>query len=220
MRARLTGAAGVALAALATAPGAWAQRAQVSVSAVAVTVGSALVVNGVEENGAGTWIGARMQMRLGPLSAEASALKGTVVGGAAAQGFDRDGGDVRVIAGLRVLSGLSIEGNYAIRAFESAAGYQRWTETGAGLRVSESLGTPALRGYLRATYLFGVVVSGQPSPDLALAVEGGLTITPARAPISAGVFYRLERFDFPGGGRLEHFDMLGVELGLSRGARR
>jgi hypothetical protein len=49
-----------------------------------------------------------------------------------------------------------------------------------------------------------------------VVAESGLKIAPRRLPLVFGVFYRMERFDFPGGtaGRLEQFDVLAIYGGL------
>jgi len=192
-----------------------AQHNTIAVSAVAGSVGSALLVQGVDEQGTGLWYGGRLDFRFGPVVGEASGLKGTLAPAAGTTGFESDGGEIRAVAGFQALPWLALEGSYDTRAFDSPAGYQKWTVTGAGAKLSSMLGTPSLHGYLRLHYLFGVSVTGQEKPDLAVAVEGGLDIAPPTSALRLGVFYRLERFDFPNGTRLEHFDMLGVRLGFA-----
>ena len=194
-----------------------AQRIRVGLSGVAGSVGSAVSVQGVLEEGVGIWYGGRLDLRAGPVVVEVSEMVGTLAPSSGAAGFDQDGGEARVVAGVVPLSWLAVEGTYEVRAFDSPAGYQKWTASGAGARVWSQLGVPALRGYARIAYLFGVSVSGEDAPDLALGFEAGVDLTPARSPITLGAFYRLERFDFPatGSARVQQFDMLGVRGGIS-----
>jgi hypothetical protein len=195
--------------------------ARVSVSGVVGYAGSATVVQGVAEQGSGVWYGVRADLRIGRLAIEVSGLRGTLAPDDSAGGLRRDGGEMRGAVRLDVASWLALEGGYAVRAFDSPLGYQKWTIPAVGARISADLGMSGLRGYVRGSYLPSASSPGLPSSSLGLAAEAGLRLEPRSGGLTLGVFYRLERFDFGSApdGRLEQFDLLGVSLGLSLGRR-
>jgi len=215
MKRRAT-AAIILLAATAQVAGA---QVRMAVTGVATRVGSSIVVQGVAEDGTGSWVGGRGVLEAGLFTAEFVALRGTLAPSGGSAGLERDGGEMRAVAGIRPIRWLTVEGGYTLRAFDSPAGYQKWTIPSAGLRLATDLGTRALRGYVRGAYAFGVSVSGQSAATLGLMVESGFELAPRRVPVSLALFHRFERYDFPDGaaGRLEHFDVLGVALGFGFG---
>jgi hypothetical protein len=213
---------GVGLAALALGVVHSAAPAQsVAVSGVVGYAGSATVVQGAAEHGAGVWYGARADLRIGRLEIEASGLRGTLAPDDSAAGLGRDGGEMRGALRLAIASWLALEGGYTVRAFDSPLGYQRWTIPAVGARVSADLGTSGLRGYVRGSYLPSAGSQGLSASSLGLAVEAGLRLEPRSGGLTLAVCYRLERFDFGSApdSRLEQFDFLGVSLGLSLGRR-
>jgi hypothetical protein len=201
-----------------------AQTIDFSVAALGCRARDQVMFRNLRESVEGVCTGGLGYLKLGPLVIEASGFRAPELrpSGAAA-GFTRDGGDVRGIVGLAPVPWIVLEGGFGLRAFNSPAGYQRWQIPSGGLKIAVPLGDPALTAYLRGHYLPATpqrVPAGQPSGDarwdLGLVAESGLRIAPRRLPLVFGVFYRMERFDFPGGaaGRLEQFDVLAIYGGL------
>ncbi|MFQ6047213.1 MAG: hypothetical protein ACE5PT_12805, partial [Gemmatimonadales bacterium] len=121
-------------------------------------------------------------------------------------------------AELHPVPWLGIGGGYTVRAFSSAAGYQRWSIPSVSASLSGALGNRALSAYVRGAYLPSITVSGIEAPQLGVAATAGLTIAPSKLPITLKVEYRLERYDFPTGTatRIEQFDVVSVAVGLRR----
>ncbi len=194
-------------------------QAEVTVSGLVGYAGSATTVQGVTEQGSGLWYGMRVDLRVGPFGIEASGLKGPL--DPEGSGMARDGGEMRAALRLHLASWLALEGGYSTRAFNSPAGYQKWTFPDLGARVIADLGSAGLRSYVRGSYLPGASAEGLPASTLGLAVEAGLRWEAPGGWLSFGAFYRLERFDFgtSPGSRLEQFDVLGASLGVRLGRR-
>ena len=210
----------IALALAMTALHARALAGQVTLSASGVVgrAGSSLLVGGQPEEGTGIWYGGLVVLNAGRISVEGSGLRGKLSPASGSAGFDQDAGEMRGILSVRALSWLSVEGGYTIRAFDSPAGYQKWTLATAGARIMTTLGTPNLTGYARAAYVVSATVSGRAKPDVGLTFEAGFRLLPASAAPALSLFYRFERFDFPGATPvLEHVDMIGLSLGLKLG---
>ncbi|GIW53243.1 MAG: hypothetical protein KatS3mg081_2598 [Gemmatimonadales bacterium] len=222
---RLRGRLGVSVAFLAVLAGsASGQTVDFSVAALGCRARDHVIFQNLRESVEGLCTGGVGYLKLGPVVIEATGLRAPELrpfGGSAT--FTRDGGDVRAFVGLAPVPWVVLEGGFGLRAFSSPAGYQRWQMLSGGLKIAVPLGDPALTAYLRGHYLPATpqqVPAGQPSGDakwdLGLIAESGLRIAPHRVPLVFGVFYRLERFDFPGGtaGRLEQFDVLAIYGGL------
>ena len=206
------------LAALAAAPGALsAQGLHIAISGIVGRAGSANLVQGVAEEGTGIWYGAEALLSVGRLTIEAGGLRGTL--SPTETGFDRDGGETWGVAEVRALPWLELGGGYTVRAFDSPVGYQKWTIPSANVRISAPLGTPTMRGYLRASYLIGPQIEGGEQADQGMSFEAGFRILPGHGGVTLGAFYRLETFEFPAAGtatvgRQEQYDVLGVSLGF------
>jgi hypothetical protein len=92
-------------------------------------------------------------------------------------------------------------------------------EVGAEARLD--FATSPVRGILRGGLLPVVSVNGLPRPDVALTATAGIEYR--TGPVTAGVFYGLERYDFPdqgGGRRLEQVRTLAFRFTLQHPARR
>ncbi len=193
-------------------------QAQVEIRAAGVTAQarSAVLVAGAREVISGLWWGGNLELQRGKLLLSGRGMWGTLTPDPSTPAIARDIGEVA--AGLRIAptDWLGLEAAYTVRAFSSAAGYQRWNIVGAGVGVSGKLGDPAVRAYLRGAYLPSVTVTGQPSPSLGLTAEAGVIAEARGAPVLVGISYRLERYDFPGGAgsRLEQFDQISLRVGL------
>lgn len=126
---------------------------------------------------------------------------------------DRDVGEVRIEACYRTLSWLTLEAGAATRTYTAPIAGQRWTmlQIGAEVRV------PILDGRVDALGRFSLLplvsVTGLEQPELALAASAGVEYH--LGPVTAGLLYALERYDFPardGIARLEQLTGLVARL--------
>lgn len=192
----------------------------VTISGTAVQPRSTLVLGGIREAVTGVWAGAEIELKLGPATVTGVGLRGNLSQTENTFALKRDAGELRGRLTVSPVRWLGLEAGYGVRAFSSAAGYQRWNVPSAGVRFSSQLGHPALQAYARGAYLPAVKVSGQPTPDLGLAAEVGVAASPPRTPLRIAVDYRLERYDFPGSTRIEQFDAVTVQIGFRVGGTR
>ncbi len=202
------------------------QGAGLSVGALACRARDAVIYLRSKEITAGWCAGLVAALKLGPLVLEGSGFRAKRLEPIEETALTRDGGEVRALVGLAFVPWFVLEGGTTVRAFSSAAGYQRWQITSGGIKIATPLGDPALTAYLRGHYLPPVSqeipagqVSGKAKWDFGILAEGGLRIAPRKAPLFLGATYRLERYDFPRGaaGRLEQFELVSVYGGLRVG---
>lgn len=200
-----------------------AQDVEFSLAALGCQARDRVVFRNLRETLQGPCGGGIAYLKLGPLVMEASGFRAPQLQPSGSTGFTRDGGDARALVGIAPVPWVVFEGGLAVRAFSSAGGYQRWDIRGGGVKLGVPLGDPTLTAYARVHYLPGRPqripagqVSGDAEWDFGVVAESGLKIAPRRLPLVFGVFYRMERFDFPGGtaGRLEQFDVLAIYGGL------
>jgi hypothetical protein len=191
-----------------------AQRVELNALGIVVAGPRGTVLyEGVRETVEGVWLGAVLEIKVGRFRVSGFGLRGTL--DPAANAVGRDAGEEGIVVRFEPRAGVGVEATYTARAFSSAVGYQRWDMLGLGAWVSTALGDPALQAYARGSYLPAVGVSGQPSPNLALAAEVGVSAIPRRTPVVIRLAYRFERFDFPGQptARVEEFDRITLEVG-------
>ena len=214
-RVRLAAFAALVLSLVHTAPAA----AQLSVSGGGL-VGqprTTILFQGTRERLGGVWFGGAVNVEVGPVAISAVGLRGALEAIENTVAPDRDeAGELLGRVAVSPLPWFAIEGGYAVRAFNSAAGHQEWKIPSIGATISGALGHPSLRAYLRATYLPAVKITGTDAPDLGVSVETGITAAFRSVPVFLSAVYRLERFDFPGGAasRLEQFEMLVLSVGF------
>jgi len=192
-------------------------------------VRNTLIFQGAREETAGPWFGGAAELKVGPVVLGGRAFRGTLRPRGAGFAFTRTAGEWQARLGLEPVRWLGVEGSYTVRAYSSAAGYQRWDISAVGIVLSTTLGHPALRAYARGSALPSVYMGGDTSgvllstdgqtPDLRFASEVGLKVTPQRAPFLFALYYRFERYDFPVslGGRLEQLDAVAVSVGYRIG---
>jgi len=206
-----------------------AQKLSFSAAASASWAKNSVMLLGYREAVEGPWVGGAAEGKLGPFVLRLEAFRGTLKPQTGGSALERDGGEVRGTIRLEPVAAgwLGLESGYAVRAFSSAAGYQRWTIPTFGVRVSPRLGHRALRGYLSGHYapplaqksLFAGQSSGGAIWNLGLMAEAGLVIAPVRGGPLLGIRYHFERFDFPNGaaGRLDQFEQVAVFGGFRVG---
>jgi len=200
-----------------------AQNRELRLAGIACRARDAAILLSSRESTAGWCVGALAVLELGPLVLEGSGFRAKRMEPTAGAALDRDGGELRGLVGFAPIPWVALEVGFAVRAFSSDAGFQRWQIPSGGFKLAVPLGDPTFTAYVRAHYLapmFQKIPAGQLSGDakwdLGLIAETGLQITPRKTPLLVGASYRLERYDFPGGvaGRLEQFDVLSVYGGV------
>jgi hypothetical protein len=109
---------------------------------------------------------------------------------------------------------VELEVGPRIRTVQTSLATQRWVELRAGAEVGLAIIEGMLRGTIRGSVAPSVDVSGHPSPDLSIGAGTGLEYTSGR--LVAGLFYTLDRYDFPSSGagvRLEQHSALFARVG-------
>jgi hypothetical protein len=209
----------------------WVQAQDVSLSTTvgAQWVRNSLILERVPEHIAGLWTGGAAEIKLGALVLGGHGFRGKLRAGDRGFAFDRTAGEVRALIRFEPVRWVGVEGSYTVRAFSSAAGYQRWDISAVGIVLSTTLGHPAVRAYAKGSALPSVFMgsdtstvvftSNGQSPSLRFASEIGLKVAPSRVPLLFAMHYRFERYDFGIGpeGRLEQVDAVGVSVGYRLG---
>lgn len=134
---------------------------------------------------------------------------------------DRNVGEIGVQATVVAAPWLALFGGVTSRTYATALARQRWTLVQVGAEARADFATIPVRGVVRGGVLPVVSVHGLPGPNVALTGAAGLEYT--SGAIIGGVFYGLERYDFPdvgAGRRLEQISTLSFRVTVQRGARR
>ena len=130
---------------------------------------------------------------------------------------DRDLGEVGIQASVVPARWLALRGGPTWRTYSTAIARQRWTMLELGAEARLDFATSPVRGVLRAGLLPVVSVEGLPGPDVALTAAAGIEYS--AGSVTGGLFYGLERYDFPdhgAGRRLEQVSALTVRLSVRR----
>lgn len=133
----------------------------------------------------------------------------------------RDVGEVGIQASVDLMRWLALRGGATWRTYSTAIARQRWTMVEAAAEARFDFTTNAVRGVVRAGLLPVVSVNGLPRPDVALTAAAGIEYR--SGVVTGGLFYGLERYDFPdrgAGRRLEQVSTLTFLLSVRRGGRR
>ncbi len=130
---------------------------------------------------------------------------------------DRDLGELGIQASVVAVGWLALRGGATWRTYSTAIARQRWTTVELGAEARLDFATSPVRAVLRAGLLPVVSVEGLPGPDVALTAAAGIEYS-ARS-VTGGLFYGLERYDFPDQGtgrRLEQVSTLTLRLSVRR----
>ncbi len=107
----------------------------------------------------------------------------------------RDVAEVALAGRYRAIGGVVLEAGVATRTYTAAVARQRWSS----LHIGAELRVPLLGGRVetvgRLMLLPLVAVTGLDQPDLAIAAAAGLDYH--IGPVTLGLAYGLERYDFP-----------------------
>lgn len=134
---------------------------------------------------------------------------------------NRDVGEVGIEASVSPARWLALRASATSRTYSTAIARQRWTIVGVGAEARLDFATSPVRGVLRGGLLPVVAVKGLPGPDAALTAAAGMEYR--SGSITGGLFYGLERYDFPdvgAGRRLEQVSKLTFRVTVQHGARR
>ncbi len=175
---------------------------------------SRVSLDGTVQSTSGVWGGLEIGARLGRFRIRGVGTRGQLTPSGSSAPLDREVGEMGGTVGYAVSSWLAAEAGYTARAFNSATGRQQWGILGVGVHARQTLGTPVFEGFARISYLPLVDVTGQESPNLSYAAETGVTLRPSEVPLLISVSYAIERFEFPGGTRVEQFERLTVSVGV------
>lgn len=133
----------------------------------------------------------------------------------------RDVGEVGVAASVLPARWLALRGSATSRTYSTAIARQHWTIVEVGAEARLAFATSPVRGILRGGLLPVVSVNGLPRPDVALTATAGIEYR--SGSVTGGMFYGLERYDFPDQGgvrRLEQVRALTFRFTVRRAARR
>lgn len=139
----------------------------------------------------------------------------------AAGAENRDVGEVGIAASVIPERWLALRVSATSRTYSTTIARQRWTIVDVGAEARLDFATSPVRGILRGGLLPVVSVNGLPRPDVALAAAAGIEYR--GGSITSGLWYGLERYDFPNvgaGRRLEQVSTLTFRFTVQRGARR
>lgn len=163
----------------------------------------------------GLWAGGAIDFRSGRFLVTASGTRGQLTASETGTVPKRDVGEISVSGQYEVRPWLGLDLGYAVRAFSSAAGYQRWDVVAVGASGSRDLGTPAVRALIGLTWLPVVKVGGQESPTFAVRGDVGLSVVPKQFPLAFTLGYRVKRFRFSKStARSEQFEALTLSVGI------
>lgn len=133
---------------------------------------------------------------------------------------DLDDAEGEVRFAVLAVPWLALEGGVGARSFATAFARQRWVTMRLGAEARLAFVGGAIQGRVRAELLPVVSVTGLEAPNRAVAAAAGLEWR--SGPLTAGLQYALERYDFPLVGSLKRHQQLSVltaKLGLGLGSR-
>lgn len=136
--------------------------------------------------------------------------------------LDRTVNDANIDVNVGALPWLTFTLGTGLRSYVTNTSTERWTSVRAGGETRFDLMEGALRAVFRGYLLPVVSVSGlTESPNLGF--EAGAGIEYRSGKLTTGLYYSLERYDFPRVGgiqRREQFTTLKFRVGLELGGRR
>ena len=176
---------------------------------------SSVRIGDLRERMDGLWGGLAFDFQAGRFTLSGSGTRGRLAPSQSGTAPQREVGELSLAGQYAYRPWLRFELGYAVRAFSSAAGYQRWDIVGVGAAGSRDLGTPGVRAVVGLTWLPVVKVGGQGAPTSALRGNVGLSVAPSRFPLAFTLGYRVERFRFSeSAARSEQFEALTLSVGV------
>lgn len=197
----------------------WAQLGVTATASATLFVHQVDIGYGVEES-TGLLFGAEGVVRVRSRLAFAVHAAGGSLYTQSAGAQDRNVGEIGARASVLPGTWLALFVGGTSRTYSSVLARQRWTTLQVGVEAHTDFATLPVRGVLRGGFLPVVSVRGLPGPDVALAAAAGLEYR--GAVFTGGMFYGLERYDFPDAGagrRVEQVSTLSFQLSVRRPRR-
>lgn len=204
--------------ALALLPGATAAQLRVSGTGFASFLIHQVNIGAGVEQSTGVVLGAEGALNVGSRLVFAAHASGGSLSTQAAGGQNRNVGEIGVAATVVTVRWLALMGGVTSRTYTTDIARQRWTTVALGAEACTDFAAARVRGVVRGAVLPVVSVTGLPGPDVALTGSAGLEYSAGR--IVGGLFYGVERYDFPPSGavrRLEQVSSLTVRVAIRRG---
>jgi hypothetical protein len=123
--------------------------------------------------------------------------------------------DVELGGSLFATSSLALQIGLRAQSYTTPLARQRWLSMTVGGELAPEIFDGAARAVLRAGLIPVANVSGLPAPTF--AVTGGAGFEFLRGPVTGGLFFSLERYDFPstnGMPRSEQLALLTAQVGV------
>jgi len=147
------------------------------------------------ERSSGVLGGGRVTLGLPPrVELDVTAVAGTLERDSA-NAEDRHLAELGLDARYRPLSWLWLETGVATRTYSASIAVQRWTSLRLGAQARIPFFGRRAEAVGRLLFLPLVEVTGLEQPELAITASAGVEYR--FGPVAAGLFYSLERYDFP-----------------------
>ena len=191
--------------------------AQVLTAAASVSSAEHRVDAGIGvERSSGLLGGGRVTLGLPPrVELDFTATAGTLERDSA-NAEERHLAEVGFDARYRPLSWLWFETGVATRTYSAPIAVQRWTSLRLGAAARVPFFGDRAEAVGRLLFLPLVAVTGLEQPELAITAAAGIEYR--LGPVAAGLFYSLERYDFPAQNGVTRFEQLSA-LTLRASAR-
>jgi hypothetical protein len=163
----------------------------------------------------GVTFGGRAGLRYWKLLLDVRYLEGTVESSSSERKEDVVEGELLV--GMAPLSWLALKIGPHVRSIVTDLGTQRWWFWEGRVRGQADLGTPLLRSYLEAWYVFSANVDLVEGYDGGNGIEGGIRGRLTRFPLWAELAYRIDHSRLAGGDRTQTVEELVLMIGVTFG---
>ena len=123
--------------------------------------------------------------------------------------------DLELGGSIFATSTLALQLGLRAQSYSTTLARQRWLSVSVGGQYGPEIFDGAARAVLRAGLVPIASVSGLPSPTF--GVMGGTGFEFLRGPLTGGVYFSLERYDFPrsnGAPRAEQLEVLTAQVGV------
>ena len=123
--------------------------------------------------------------------------------------------DIELGGSIYATSTLALQIGLRAQSYTTTLARQRWLSVRVGGEYGPEIFDGVARAVLRAGLIPVANVSGLPSPTFAVLASTGFQVL--RGPLTGGLFFSIERYDFPssnGAPRAEQLEMLTAQVGV------
>ncbi len=123
--------------------------------------------------------------------------------------------DLELGGSIFATSTLALQIGLRAQSYTTTLARQRWLSVSVGGEYGPEIFDGVARAVLRAGLIPVANVSGLPSPTFAVLASTGFQVL--RGPLTGGLFFSIERYDFPsnnGAPRAEQLEMLTAQVGV------